>query len=101
MDEIWRVAESDRKLFPNGGNSAEKLDQTLRTSVGTAIRQENYRRSLRELCERVGVDLITPYELRHTAGATLVSWTVSSIRRPSTNTNDETKTAVLPQLAQR
>ncbi len=39
----------------------------LTTRVGTAIRQENYRRSLRMLCEWLNIPPITPYELRHTA----------------------------------
>lgn len=37
------------------------------TRWGTAINQNNYRRSFRQLCLSVGIDPITPYELRHTA----------------------------------
>lgn len=39
----------------------------LTTSAGTAIRAENLRRSLHGLCDRAGLDRVTPYELRHTA----------------------------------
>lgn len=37
------------------------------TRFGTAIRQENYRRSLAIACQRAEIAEITPYELRHTA----------------------------------
>lgn len=39
----------------------------LSTSVGTAIQRSNLQRLLTDLCEEVGVDRITAYELRHTA----------------------------------
>ena len=39
----------------------------ISTRFGSAIRQENYRRSLAIACRRAGMAEITPYELRHTA----------------------------------
>ncbi len=43
------------------------VDLVLTSRVGTPIRQENLRRSIREACHRAGIEVVTPYELRHTA----------------------------------
>ncbi|MGH1493649.1 MAG: tyrosine-type recombinase/integrase [Acidimicrobiales bacterium] len=42
-------------------------DLVLTTRRGTAINNDNHRRSLTTLCAKVGIDPVTPYELRHTA----------------------------------
>lgn len=37
------------------------------TRAGRPIQHGNYRQSVRRICEKAGVPIITPYELRHTA----------------------------------
>ncbi len=49
------------------GDRWTERDLVVTTRNGTAISQENYRRSLRTLCDKLDIARITPYELRHTA----------------------------------
>ena len=61
----WRTTQDT--LRRRAGKSWTERELVLTTKFGTAIRQENNRRSLRALCQRLGINPITPYELRHTA----------------------------------
>ena len=58
----WRDRQAIRR-----SDSWTDQDLIIATRNGTPVSQENQRRSLTVLCERADVDLITPYELRHTA----------------------------------
>ncbi len=47
--------------------SWSERDLVATTRTGTAIHRKNYLRSMRNLCTKLEIDPIVPYELRHTA----------------------------------
>lgn len=66
--ELLRVWRQDQTtLQAKAGDRWSDRDLVVATRWGTAIDQNNHRRSIRELGRRLELGDLTPYELRHTA----------------------------------
>jgi integrase len=61
----WRQQQAE--LRSRSGARWADRDLVVTTRWGTAVNQNNHRRSIRELGQTAGLGPLTPYELRHTA----------------------------------
>ena len=64
---VGKWSATQAKQRERAGDRWTDRNLIVATRWGTAIDQDNHRRSIKRLCERAGVEAITPYELRHTA----------------------------------
>lgn len=61
----WRAEQAELETAARGLWQERGL--VITTFGGTPVRAENLRRSVHGLCDRIAIERVTPYELRHTA----------------------------------